>query len=211
MSQVIAEIMTQSIEQGCSYMSRDNRRSLHPCMIGLLCISLFLLFGCAPKEKTVEIPFDSSPLWLTSDPQWIDPPAGVDAAPVTADACVLYFGADGRFRCVTAEMTKSAGDSIAISASGRLYWEGAWRESEGRVVVYYRDTYRTFPIVGENIPGELRVDTLSFTTDTSNGTSLTFDNRNYIVFDKFDSRSMMIARDCWDSITVNELLDSLHR
>ena len=190
-------------------MSRDNRRLIRLSGVGLLLSTVLLCCGCAHRETQAVSPIADHPLWLSSDARWIDPPTGVDAMPVSVDAHVLYFAEDGRFRLVAAEMIKSAGDSVVIGAAGHSYLEGVWNVREGRVLVWNRSTYRDIPIVGESTPGEVCVDTLSFAMDANGDHQLTFRKRIYAAFDKLDTRSMSIAKACWDSSSVRRLLDSV--
>ncbi len=92
-------------------------------------------------------------VWVTRTIRWQRAPAAVHAELTYGQGTVLYFGADRKFGMIDCWLYKK-GDSLQISpGDGQNVYVGVWSERDGEISLTYRLTYRTVPVVGENLPG----------------------------------------------------------
>ncbi len=147
----------------------------------MLFCALFLSTPFGPS--TIEEFLSVHPIWINEEIEWHSERSG-DSCTYADKSSILSFNTNHDFVIVCFTLIKSIGaDSIHFGGDGGSLYVGKWKSINGAIIVEYRLIDKTVKYIGEQIPGNTALDTISV-FQSGDGKKMRFQNEDYIICQK---------------------------
>ena len=150
----------------------------------IIIFALICLIDIGCSNRIVQM-IEKNDIWIPKDLIWVKSSEDTTESPYAENSMVIYFEKSGYFKFIVYPLYKVNVDRIAMGSDGVIY-RGKWSSIGDAVIVRYKMTYRSLPIVGEEIPKDEIVDTIHVITNDGVKNELIFRNEVFMPYREFD-------------------------